>query len=252
MHPAVYSIRNEIGAIAVRVMAYLSGVALLAIIAANLMRDESVNALVEEVRPREWVAASRPNPAFALAMAEFSDKSASYEIYRHPDGGRKDVMGWDFGSRPFARLVVLKPGAEPAHFGSAVSEIARETGLKASEQVQPAGVIQTKFGSVQTVGFSTFHGGEAHQCLGFAAPFDSPAMQISGWFCQVGPAPVQHRLVVCALDRLTLLSSGNDPKVADLFARAERKRGYCGASGPATANNDWVSGPAGPALRGRL
>lgn len=249
MHPAVYSIRNEIGAIAVRVMAYLSGVGLLAIIAADLMKTETVDAAVAEVRPKEWVAATRPNPAFALTMAEFSDKSVSYDILRHPDGSRKDIMGWDLASRPFARVTVLRAGAEPAAFGSAASEIARQTGLRSLDRAQPAGVIQTKFGAVQLVGFSTFHGGEAHQCLGFAAPFDSPAMQISGWFCQPGPAPVGRNLVVCALDRLTLLSSGNDAKVAELFARAEMKRGFCGT---ATAANDWVSGPAAPALRGKL
>lgn len=249
MHPAVYSIRNEIGAIAVRVMAYLSGVGLLAIIAANLTKTETVDAAVAEVRPREWIAATRPQPAFSLTIPEFNDKSASYDILRHPDGSRKDIMGWDAGSRPFARITVLRMGAEPAAFGSAVNEIARLTGLKSSDRAQPAGIVQTKFGAVQLVGFSTFHGGEAHQCLGFAAPFDSPAMQISGWFCQPGPAQVSRNLVVCALDRLTLLTSGNDPNVAGLFARAELKRGFCGT---ATATNDWVSGPAEPALRGRL
>jgi hypothetical protein len=78
-------------------------------------------------------------------------------------------------------------------------------------------------------------------------------MQISGWFCQVGPAQIARSLVVCALDRLTLLTSGNDPKVAELFARAELKRGFCGNNGPATAANaDWVAGQGEPALRGRL
>jgi hypothetical protein len=32
------------------------------------------------------------------------------------------------------------------------------------------------------------------------------------------------------LSRLILLTAGNDPKLADLFARAELKRGSCAAS----------------------
>lgn len=250
MHPAVYSLRNEISAIVVRVAAYLSGVALLAIIAANLTYSETVEAAIEEVRPKEWIAASRPNPAFTLTLPEFYDKSASYDILRHPDGSRKDIMAWDATGRPFARIVVLRPGPEQAAFGSAVGEIARQTGVQAADRVQPAGVVQTKFGAVQLVGFSTLHGGEANRCLGFAAPFDSPPLQMSGWFCQPGPAPVARSLVVCALDRLTLLTSGNDPRMAELFARAELKRGLCGTA--TAANADWLSGPADPALRGRL
>jgi hypothetical protein len=252
MHPAVYSFRNELSAITVRLMAYVSGVAILAIIATNLTREDSVQAAVEEVRPKEWVASSRPHPAFSLAMAEFSDKSASYEIYRHPNGGRKDVMGWDLAGQPFARITIHRP-VGPAAFSPAVREVTREASLGPIDRAQAAGVAQTKFGTVQLVGFSTFHGGEARNCLGFAAPFETPAMQLSGWFCHAGTAPVPRGLVVCALDRLTLLASGNDPRVAELFARAELKRGFCTSSGPAMASNpDWMAGLGDPVLRGRL
>jgi hypothetical protein len=257
LHPALYSFRNELSAITVRLLAYISGVAMLAVIAANLTREKAVEAAVAEVRPREsiqeWVASPRPHPALSLNMTEFTDKSASYNIYRHPDGGRKDVLGWDFaGGQPFARLTLLRPTGHPA-FGPAAREIARDAGLTASDQVQPAGVAATKFGLIQLVVFSTVHGGEARRCLGFAAPFDTPPMQISGWFCQPGTAPVPRHLVVCALDRLNLLASGNDPRVAQLFARAELKRGFCPASGPSVAvNSDWVATFEGPELRGRL
>lgn len=256
MHPALYSFRNELGAITVRLLAYISGVAMLAVIAANLTREETVAAAVVEVGPREsvreWVASPRPHPAFSLSIAEFADKSASYNIYRHPDGGRKDVLGWDFaGGQPFARLTVHRP-IEHTVFGPAAREIARDAGLITLQRIQPAGVIATKFGLIQLVAFSTVHGGEARRCLGFAAPFDTPPMQISGWFCQPGTAPVARHLVVCALDRLNLLASGNDPRVARLFARAELKRGFCPSSGPSVANSDWVATFDGPELRGRL
>jgi hypothetical protein len=52
------------------------------------------------------------------------------------------------------------------------------------------------------------------------------------------------------LNRLTLLASGNEPKLAELFARAELKRGSC--TNAATVSADWVMGAENPRLRGPL
>jgi hypothetical protein len=52
------------------------------------------------------------------------------------------------------------------------------------------------------------------------------------------------------LDRLTLLASGNEPKLAELFARSELRRSGCGASTSVSA--DWVTGADNPRLRGPL
>jgi len=40
----------------------------------------------------------------------------------------------------------------------------------------------------------------------------------------------------CALDRLSLLSAGSEPKVGALFAQAERNRSYCGQRDPILAS----------------
>jgi hypothetical protein len=39
----------------------------------------------------------------------------------------------------------------------------------------------------------------------------------------------------CALDRLTLLSAGSEPKVGALFAEAELHRSFCGQRDPILA-----------------
>jgi hypothetical protein len=49
------------------------------------------------------------------------------------------------------------------------------------------------------------------------------------------------------LNRLMLLTSGNEPKVAELFAQAELKRGNC-----ASASADWITDAANPPLRGPI
>jgi hypothetical protein len=44
------------------------------------------------------------------------------------------------------------------------------------------------------------------------------------------------------LNRLILLTAGNDPKLAELFARAELRRGDCATSTAPALSADWVMG----------
>jgi hypothetical protein len=48
---------------------------------------------------------------------------------------------------------------------------------------------------------------------------------------------------------LTQLASGNEPKLAEFFARAELKGGGCT---PASLMADWMSSAENPRLRGTL
>jgi hypothetical protein len=43
--------------------------------------------------------------------------------------------------------------------------------------------------------------------------------------------PARRAAIGCILNRLILLTAGNEPKLAEFFARAEFKRGSCSASG---------------------
>jgi hypothetical protein len=74
-------------------------------------------------------------------------------------------------------------------------------------------------------------------------------LQISGWSCQGETIPARRAAIGCILNRLVLLTAGNDPKLAELFARAELKRGSCAASSPSA---DWVTSADNPRLRGPL
>jgi hypothetical protein len=69
----------------------------------------------------------------------------------------------------------------------------------------------------------------------------------AGWTCQGDSLPARRSAIGCILSRLILLTAGNDPKLAELFARAELKRGSCTAS---AASADWVTGAENPRLRG--
>jgi len=76
-------------------------------------------------------------------------------------------------------------------------------------------------------------------------------LQISGWSCQGSGLPARRAAIGCILNRLTMLASGNEPKLAELFARAELKRSSC-ANAATAASADWVMGTENPRLRGPL
>ena len=98
-------------------------------------------------------------------------------------------------------------------------------------ELQAAGVIDSKFGAVTLLGLAD-RDGDARPCLGFMKRFDEPNLRISGWSCQGDTLPARRAAIGCILDRLILLTAGNDPKLAELFAHAELKRGNCAPARP--------------------
>jgi hypothetical protein len=117
------------------------------------------------------------------------------------------------------------------------------------EALETAGVIESKFGTIALLRRSGRFD-PARSCLGFFKRFGDPALQISGWSCQGATLSARRAALGCMLDRLTLLASGNEPRLAEWFARAELKRSGC--RGPATVSVDWVTSANNPSLRGPL
>jgi len=97
-------------------------------------------------------------------------------------------------------------------------------------------------------------GGE-RRCLKFLRSFEEPRFELSGWFCNAGQEIVDRGMIACAIDHLTLMSAGSEPKLAALFARAELKRTFCGQAGVLFAatpkRGDWIEAARDPRLRGR-
>src|SRR4029077_7130541 len=114
------------------------------------------------------------------------------------------------------------------------------------------------FGSVALVDFAVAPQGHERRCLGFARPLREPAMQIAGWCSRAGREVVDRTPVACLLDRLTLVNG--DAKLAEMFARAEVKRAFCGQRNPilaSTPEREQRITPQSPsklksALRGRM
>jgi len=195
VQPASYSVPEDIRATFVRILAYMGGLAILAIAAASLFREPSGAAAIEPVSRPEWVNIERPHPAFELQMPELAGSASDYAIMRrNADGARKDILsfGTAAGSGPFVTLEIYRAGVKSERFIDAPSEIAaRIVAYKVLDDVKPAGSIDSKFGDMPLVDFAVSApgkpSGRARRCLGFARSFAEPPMQIAGWYCSKCP-----------------------------------------------------------------
>ena len=234
MHPALHSWREELPSAFVRMLAYMGGITVLSIVLAQVFQSPPVMNPITPAHQSEWVDIERPFPAFALSIPEAADVPASYAIRRHADGGgRKDILalGEPNGIAPYLQVEIYRPGSETPAFSKPALELAASAAALGPVMVPSADEpLASKFGPLSIVAFDTSQGVPRH-CLGFVRDYDDPRLQLSGWFCQgtkLGGTAIERSTLACALDRLTLLAAGSEPKIGALFAQAELNRSYCG------------------------
>jgi len=240
MHPALHSWREELAATVVRFLAYLGGIAVLSMAAAQVFQSPPIMSAATAIHQQpEWIEIERPFPAFALSIPEAADVPSRYVIRRNAArGGRKDILalGEPDSASPYLQVEIYRPGSEIRRFGGPKAVIAADAdalgpvALRHDEEP-----LASKFGPLAIVAFETSKGTPRH-CLAFVRDYDDPRLQLSGWFCQGGADFIERSTLACALDRLTLLSAGSEPKVGALFAQAELNRSFCGQHDPILAS----------------
>lgn len=247
IHLALAAFADEVIGTLAHLIAYVGALALFAILALGALgqlpdlRDD------EPADKPGWSAADRSHPAFAVSRLDSSEKTASYIILRHPEGGRRDVLRWaSEAGQPLAELEIYREGSEFDVARPATADLAVQMGLSAATTLEQAGLIDTKFGPVAL--FRPVGAEGTRACLGYLKRSEEPALQISGFSCQGDTLPARRAAIACTLNRLTLLTSGNEPRLAELFARAELKRRACDSQG----SSDWLLGAANAQLRGAL
>jgi hypothetical protein len=111
IHPALTSFADECRGMLVRLVAYVGALALLAILGMVLW-DQIPAELAEEPAAKPgWSPASLSYPAFAVSQFDLTEKTATYEVLRHPEGGRKDILRWAAeGEKQVAELEIYRPG----------------------------------------------------------------------------------------------------------------------------------------------
>ena len=214
---------DEICGTLARLIAYCWTLALLFIVAVYLW-DQLPDMHAEASAQPDWTLATRSSQAFASNQYDLSYKTKSYQVFRHPEGGRKDVLRWNTGNGgPIAELEIYRPGGE----------------FEPPAKPEAAGSLETKFGPVSLLSLP----GD-RTCTGFLKAIEQPALRISGYVCQGETVPARGAAIACMLNRLALVAAGNDARLAELFARADLKRADC--------RTDWVSGSGKPGLRGAI
>ena len=131
-------------------------------------------------------------------------------------------------------MQIYRAGSEIDHFAPAAATIAAEAAALGPSALHEQAPLASKFGPLAVVAFTTVKG-TPRKCLGFVRAYDDPRLQLSGWFCRGGDF-VARSTLACALDRLTLLSAGSEPKVGALFAKVELHRTFCGQRDPILAS----------------
>jgi len=242
---------DEVCATLARLIAYVGALALIAMLALILwQRAGNVDAAVLSSRSA-W-SADGPVPAFTLRLTDQLDKSATYTVLRYPAGGRKDIFRWGKPSqRPaLVELELYRLGDEADAATDPASNLAMRMAVDGPDALEPAGVIDSKFGPFGLMRQTGAHEGVG-ACLGFLKSVSVPALRISGWTCQGAGVASRRTAIGCMLNRLTLLSAGSEPGIADWFVGAESRRRACDltASG---GSFDWATTAGNPQLRGTL
>lgn len=246
IHLTLASFADEVVGTLAHLLVYVGALALFAMLVFAGLGD--LPGMHDEPARPDWAEASRSHPAFALSRIDSSEKTASYTVFRHPEGGRRDVMRWTGeADTPVAALEIYREGSEFDVTQPATAGLAAQMGLGTASALEQAGLIDTKFGAVALFRPTATAEG-APSCLGYLKRNEEPALQISGFSCQGDTWPARRAAIACTLNRLTLLTSGNEPKLAELFAHAELKRRSCDPQGAA----DWLLGAANAQLRGAL
>ena len=150
IHPALTSFADECCGTLARLIAYVGTLALLAIVGVHLWDQLPAGDATEPAAKAGWSVAARSHPAFAVSQFDLPEKTETYEIFRHPEGGRKDVLRWA-GARAKSRSPNSKsiaPAANSANPEPAIAELAARMDPDGARELEAAGVIDSKFGTV--------------------------------------------------------------------------------------------------------
>jgi hypothetical protein len=177
IHPVLSSLADECCGMLARLVVYVGALALLAIVGIHLWDQLPPGEAAEASTKAAWTVATRSHPAFAVSQFDLSEKTETYEILRHPGGGRKDILRWAAadgkqGQKPVAELEIYRRGGETSESGS-LADIAARIDAGGLRELEAAGIIDSKFGAVTLFRVAGQPGG-ARSCLGFVKRLDEP------------------------------------------------------------------------------
>jgi len=192
------------------------------------------------VAPVAWLEIARPTPVYVLAAPQMTHESFTYQARRHaPGGGREDTLTFGDFSNPriFLRLAVYRHGAEkPVEDAPLFVEMARRAaplGLSivhaSFEPDQP-----TRFGALEMAALTLSAGplerqSKRENCRGFRLVQMASGVTIAGLACAGADQTLGATDMACLVNRLDLVSPGDDRALRIFFAGSPRNPTACGS-----------------------
>jgi hypothetical protein len=177
-----------------------------------------------------WQTVTRPIAVFGLEAPDLDRMPLIYTARRAVTGPeRDDILRFgkftDEGS-PHLHLSIQRSEAGFAPESRFFVEMARETAqhdLGLGRMAVAVG-MPSKFGVVETA--DTVVAGTGHQraCIAFRHISQVRPLRLSGWWCGTAERPADRKQLTCLIDRLDLLSAGEDRTLRQFFAQAELNR----------------------------
>jgi hypothetical protein len=130
IRPVLNGLADECCGMLASLVAYAGALALLAIVGIHLWDQLPAREAAEASVKAGWSVATRAHPAFAVSQFDLAGKTETYEILRHPGGGRKDLLRWTVpdgkhGQKPVAEFEIYRPGGESNESGPLADLAAR-------------------------------------------------------------------------------------------------------------------------------
>ena len=268
----------RVGAMALAAAALIAGALNLAATLA-LPEHDVPQTFTAETTPRSWIEINHPIALYDLSGTDFAKLPRTAHARRHqPDGAREDILtfGTLGSSKPYLRLSLLRTGhdgltpvGDDPDIGSVetlADDLARlaGSGQQVVTALHGATAILTRLGVVTVGDLQLSEDGLPTPCLGFRGfPGGSDGLRIAGFACGVGGKPIERSALACTIDRIDLVSAGDDRRLRAIFVAAEREpdsscagervRSAGGLMTAVGARTTWLDRDADlPALRGIL
>jgi hypothetical protein len=182
-----------------------------------------------------WREIVRPLAVFNLEGGGLSGNALTYRVHARSDGAREDVMSWTPVGKPEAPpvgvMVVHRHPSTDLTEQRLFSEIARRAasfGLSLESAGTP-NAVATKFGDLEVMDVRLSGASGEQSCLAFRHVAWSAPLAFSGWRCGTADKPIERPSLVCFIDRLNVMSAGQELWLRDYFAESERFRSFCAA-----------------------
>lgn len=178
-----------------------------------------------------WAEVSHPFQAYDLAGGPYGRLPLRYDARRdHGGGAREDTLTYG-DARPgqaFLRVMFRRHGAGDTAETSVFLDAARlAAGIGLAVTRSGLGTrLDSRFGPFEVAGVSVEDDGRAAACLAFrlADPAAAPVLALMGLACGTVERPIDSVTLACTINRLDLVSAGDDEPLRAIFVAAERRR----------------------------